>query len=116
LPRVIEKFKLDEKKGERTDRFFPKKSDGKTIALYLGLKLVSNGSIAVFCGRKTTAAKICKIALDIIERGISLALPLPLQFSEQQEVERLAYLHVKNLGAEALSFTKCKIWHFLTLW
>lgn len=99
VPRVIERFKLGRKKRERTDRFFPEKSDGQAIALYLGLKLVPNGSIAVFCGRKSTAASVCDKAVDIIERGAPLALPL--DFSDAQEVERLRHLHVENLGAES---------------
>lgn len=99
VPRVIERFKLDKKGRERSDRFFPEKSDGQAIALYLGLKLVQNGSIAVFCGRKSTVTNICEKAVDIIERGTPLSLPL--EFSSQQEVERLTHLHIENLGAEA---------------
>ena len=66
VPRVIERFNLGKKKRERTDRFFPEKTDGQAIALYLGLKLVPNGSIAVFCGKKSTAASVCEKAVDII--------------------------------------------------
>src|SRR5690606_39569899 len=78
---------------------FPERDDGQAIALYLGLKLVPNGSIAVFCGRKSTAASVCEKAVDIIERGVPLALPS--DFSDAQEVERLRQLHVENLGADA---------------
>lgn len=99
VPRVIERFNLGRKKRERTDRFFPEKTDGQAIALYLGLKLVQNGSIAVFCGRKSTAASVCEKAVDIIERGAPLALPS--DFSDTQEVARLTHLHVENLGADA---------------
>lgn len=99
VPRVIERFNLGKKKRERTDRFFPEKTDGQAIALYLGLKLVPNGSIAVFCGKKSTAASVCEKAVDIIERGAPLALPS--DFSDAQEVARLTHLHVKNLGAGA---------------
>ncbi len=99
VPRVIERFNLGRKNQERTDRFFPEKTDGQAIALYLGLKLVPNGSIAVFCGRKSTAASVCEKAVDIIERGVPLALPS--DFSDAQEVERLTHLHVENLGAVA---------------
>jgi len=99
VPRVIERFKLERKGRERNDRFFPEKTGGQAIALYLGLKLVPNGSIAVFCGRKSTAASVCEKAVDIIERGISLTLPS--DFSDAQEVERLTHLHVENLGADA---------------
>ncbi|EOW9120562.1 DEAD/DEAH box helicase [Vibrio cholerae] len=99
VPRVIERFNLGRKKRERTDRFFPEKTYGQAIALYLGLKLVPNGSIAVFCGRKSTAASVCEKAVDIIERGAPLALPS--DFSDAQEVARLTHLHVENLGADA---------------
>jgi superfamily II DNA/RNA helicase len=99
VPRVIERFNLRRRKRERTDRFFPEKTDGQAIALYLGLKLVPNGSIAVFCGRKSTAASVCEKAVDIVERGAPLALPS--DFSDAQEVVRLTHLHVENLGADA---------------
>jgi superfamily II DNA/RNA helicase len=99
VPRVIESFNLGRKKRERTDRLFPEKTDGQAIALYLGLKLVPNGSIAVFCGRKSTAASVCEKAVDIIERGAPLALPS--DYSDAMEVERLTHLHIENLGADA---------------
>ncbi len=99
VPRVIEGFNLGRRRRERKDRFFPEKSDGQAIALYLGMKLAPNGSIAIFCGRKSTAANICEKAVEVIERGTPLSLPL--EFSDQQEVKRLTYLHAANLGAEA---------------
>lgn len=99
VPRVIERFNLGKRKNELKDRFFPEKSDGQAIALYLGLKLVPNGSVAIFCGTKLTAAGICAKAVDFIGRGI--ALPLPQEFSDHKEVERLHHLHVEHLGAKA---------------
>lgn len=99
VPRVIEKFNLGRTKRERKDRFFPEKTDGQAIALYLGLKLVPNGSIAVFCGRKSIAASICEKAVDIIGRGAPLSMPS--DFSDAEEVARLTHLHVENLGADA---------------
>ena len=102
VPRVIERFNLGRKKGERKDRFFPDKTtDVQAIALYLGLKLVPKGSIAVFCGKKSTVASICKKAVDIIERETSF--PLPSDCSDSQEVERLTHLYVENLGDDALA-------------
>ncbi|MBF0145153.1 MAG: DEAD/DEAH box helicase [Magnetococcales bacterium] len=99
VPRVIERFNLGRKKREKMDRYFPDKTDGQAIALYLGLKLVPNGSIAVFCGKKSTAASVCEKAVGIIERGAPLTLPS--KFSDAEEVERLTNLHIKNLGADA---------------
>ncbi|WP_338454641.1 DEAD/DEAH box helicase [uncultured Alteromonas sp.] len=109
VPRVIERFTLGRKPRETTERFFPEQAMkpngkpnpdfGKTVALYLGLRLAPNGSIAIFCGRKSTAASICDKIVDIIERDAPLALPSV--FSDTQEVERLRHLHVENLGADA---------------
>lgn len=99
VPRVIESYVLPKKPRERKSRLFPKKSDGQAIALYLGLKLTMNGSIAIFCGRKSTAANICEKAVEIIERGVPL--PLPNEFSNREEIELLHNLHVVNLGAGA---------------
>lgn len=99
VPRVIERFNLGKRGREQKDRHFPERDDGQAIALYLGIKLTPNGSIAIFCGRKSTATSICEKAVEFIDRGIPL--PLPQEFSDRREVERLHYLHVANLGPEA---------------
>lgn len=104
VPRVIETFNLGRKGKETKDRLFPLKSEGQSIALYLGMKLALNGSIAIFCGLKTTAASICEKALDAIERGIPLEKPL--KYSNEHEVSRLHNLHIRNLGA-ATPASKC---------
>ncbi len=99
VPRVIESFNLGRRGRERRDRHFPEWNDCQAIALYLGIKLAPNGSIAIFSGRKDTADNICKRAVNIIERNIDLSLPSV--FSNNQEVSRLAYLYLKNLGVDA---------------
>lgn len=98
VPRVIEKLTLKNRGRETKERFFPEKSDGKTIALYIGLKLVSMGSVAIFCGRKDTATNLCEKAVDIFERKASL--DQPSKFSNPKEIERLLYLHTENLGRD----------------
>jgi hypothetical protein len=99
VPRVIERFNLGRRGREQKDRHFPERDDGQAIALYLGIKLSINGSIAIFCGKKSTATSICEKAVEFIDRGIPL--PLPQEFSDRKEVQRLHYLHVENIGAEA---------------
>ena len=99
VPRVIERFNLGRRGREQKDRHFPERDDGQAIALYLGIKLATNGSIAIFCGKKSTATSICEKAVEFIDRGIPL--PLPQEFSDRREVERLHYLHVANLGTDA---------------
>lgn len=99
VPKVIERFNLGRRGREQNDRHFPERDDGQAIALYLGIKLAPNGSIAIFCGKKSTATSICEKAVEFINRGIPL--PLPQEFSDRREVERLHYLHVANLGTDA---------------
>ena len=99
VPRVIERFNLGRRGRERKDHYFPERDDGQAIALFLGIKLSINGSIAIFCGKKSTATSICEKSVEFIERGIPL--PLPKEYSDIDEVQRLHYLHVENLGAEA---------------
>lgn len=99
VPRVIERFNLGRRGREQKDRHFPERDDGQAISLYLGIKLAPNGSIAIFCGKKSTATSICEKAVEFIDRGIPL--PLPQEFSDRREVQRLHYLHVANLGPEA---------------
>ena len=99
VPRVIEKIELNKKGRERKKRYFPEKGDGQSIAIYLGFKLVSNGSIAIFCGSKPTAVSICEKAIDIIERNTHLKQPK--EYSNYQEVIRLRNLHILNLGKDS---------------
>ena len=99
VPRVIEKIELNKKGRERKKRYFPEKGDGQSIAIYLGFKLVSNGSIAIFCGSKPTAVSICEKAIDIIERNTHLKQPK--EYSNYQEVIRLRNLHILNLGEDS---------------
>lgn len=109
VPRVIEPITLNRKKGERNARLFPGK-DHLSVALYLGLKLVPNGGIAIFCGQKQTAVKICRQAVDIYERNISF--PPPREFSNQDEIDRLVYLHGLNLGEDAPTTQSAKFGFF----
>lgn len=99
VPRVIQSRPLSMRPRERTQRVFPEKDDGPSIGLYLGLKLVQNGSIAVFCGRKDTAANLCADAVDIFERDYPP--PTPLTVSNAAEAEKISRLFGLHTGKEA---------------
>jgi superfamily II DNA/RNA helicase len=111
VPRVIERFNLGRKPREKFDRFFPEQAlkangkpnpdFGKTVALYLGLKLFKQGSIAIFCGKPEAASNICKKAVEYYSRGLSL--PFPSNISNEKELERLHRLYIANLGADDTS-------------
>jgi len=74
---------------------FPKKNANE-ISLYLALTLAKNGGIAMFCGRKDTAAAICRTAVKVYEKGLNI--PSPINFSDTSEINKIAYLVEKNLG------------------
>ncbi len=102
VPRVIESFELQRRKGESKHRLFPDKSKakdvGKQIALYLGLKLMVNGAVAIFCGTKVTASGLCETIVDAFSRN--LPLPKPTECSDKKEIMKLHYLYSRNLGSE----------------
>ncbi|WP_159518259.1 DEAD/DEAH box helicase [Sunxiuqinia indica] len=104
VPRVIEQTTFPLRGRERNQRMFPEKNDGKSIALYLALKLVKNGAVAIFCGSKLTVKSISEKVLDITERGFETGKPLIS--SNIEEVEKLTYLHQKHLGDDHY-MTRC---------
>lgn len=104
VPRVIEVHQLARKGRERIPRFFPNKAktsenSDNTVALYLGLKLVPNGGVAIFCGTKTTAISITKILVDIYSR--SLDIKSPANYANPVEVDKMLYLHTLHLGIDS---------------
>ncbi len=100
VPRVIEELPLLRLPREK-QRLFPERTDGKDVALFLGLKLVKNGAVAIFCGRKDTAANLCGRAVGVFKRNVELAPPLSL--SDPDETARLVYLLAANVGPDAFS-------------
>jgi hypothetical protein len=110
VPRVIRSSSLALRPKERRARRFPEKGDPQSVALYLGLTLVRNGAIAIFCGRKDTATGLCEALVDVADRG--LAIPMPVTVSDGPEVERLAALYERNLGASAAAARGAKIGAF----
>lgn len=98
VPRLIADTPLPLRGRERNERRFPE-NDGGDVGLFLGLHVVRNGSVAVFCGRKDSVTKICKRAVDIFDRGI--ALDRPIQHSDASEVEKIRFLAEAELGAIA---------------
>lgn len=77
VPRVIEQVNLGAKAGEKSIRVFPKrdKDEAKDVALYLGIRVVPQGAVAIFCGRKDTASGIATRAVEIYERGFEADSP-----------------------------------------
>ena len=97
VPRVLSSKLLGKlTKGERKPRYFPTRGDGQSIALFLGLKLVPQGSVAVFCGVKSSVKTACETLAEAYARGLDL--PAPREESDAEEVARLATLVRRHLG------------------
>lgn len=109
VPQVIEKIKLERKKGESLTKpkYFPNPTKGKEIAIFLGLKLVSKGAVAIFCGRKDTASGLCELAAERFSRKLPLAAPV--EFSDHDEISKLIYLINENLGSKSPSAISARI-------
>ncbi|MFJ6272546.1 DEAD/DEAH box helicase [Pseudarthrobacter oxydans] len=98
VPRVISDVPLQRLPREKKDRRFPEKNGGD-VGLFLGLHVVANGSVAVFCGQKLSVTSICRRAVDLAKRN--LETDWPLKFSDAQEVESIRSLLELQLGETA---------------
>lgn len=101
VPRVIEQQELDLLGRERKRRFFPERDDAGDVSLYLGLRLASEGAVAIFCGRKSTAEKIVKRSVDIYMRNLDLTQPSV--YSNTEEIRKLMNLYTLHFGEDSES-------------
>ncbi|WP_317897759.1 DEAD/DEAH box helicase [Aurantibacillus circumpalustris] len=104
VPRVLEQFSLEKLGRETKPRVFPTKSNGKEIALYLGIKLVRNGGVAIFCGTKASVTAICEIVSNISNRNFDIEYPVTT--SDKDEITKLSYLIEQHLGEDSVA-RKC---------
>lgn len=111
VPRVLQKEVLEKLPRERKQRSFPDKEDGMSVALYLGLKLVSNGGVAIFCGNKDTPNTITKKLIDLSKRNYNSSFPY--EFSDPIETQRLKNLISLNLGENSLPYKAAALGVFL---
>ncbi|NMZ73251.1 DEAD/DEAH box helicase [Pseudomonas nitroreducens] len=98
VPRVIADTVLPMRGRERTERRFPEKNGGD-VGLFLGLHVVRNGSVAIFCGRKDSVTKICSRAVEILDRGLDV--DWPIASSDAMEVDKIRALCEFELGVGA---------------
>lgn len=101
VPRVVQTKVLNKVGKEKKQRYFPDfKSNKQDVGIYYAIKLIGNGSIAIFCSKKDTVNNILKRFIDLKERGISLEDFSTL--SDETERSKIAYLIKKHLGENNL--------------
>jgi POLQ-like helicase len=101
VPRTIESVDLGKLGTKERLRRFPQKGkdEHKDVALYLGIKLIPNGSVAIFCGKKETASKLAVRAVEIYSHGY--AESPPSSFSNKNELEKLRSLVAEHYGCNS---------------
>lgn len=107
VPRVLVEEQLALKGRERKIKTFPVRTESSSIALFLGLKLVSNGGVAIFCGMKSSVTKILRNTADVFSRNISLSAPSIV--CDQEELTRLCFLYEQNFGDQSELTTAAKL-------
>ena len=96
VPRIIEQQQLNKIGRERNNRFFPQKNDSNSISIYLGKKLVNQGSVAIFCGQKRSIKNLCDQVNDLIERQYNF--DNIINYSNLNEISKIYNLYKANLG------------------
>jgi POLQ-like helicase len=99
VPRVIEQSVFAPKPRETKNKAFPEKYASNDIALYLGIRLVPRGAVAIFCGLKATASGIAKRAVEVYERGLEGAPPAAS--ANADELRRIKNLVDGHFGEES---------------
>ena len=101
VPRVLEQQTLTKRPRETSDRLFPEKDSPNDIALYLGVRLAPQGAVAIFCGRKITAAGMAARAVEIYERGFTLQPPSAS--ANADELRRMKNLIDGHFGSTSIA-------------
>ena len=98
VPRIIATQKLELRGRERKQQLFPDRdaNESTEVGLYLGLHLVENGSVAIFCGVKDSVVSLARRAAYVFDRGVDL--PKPLAVSNAEQISKLTHLAEQNLG------------------
>lgn len=100
LPRILSQQELKLSKRESKKRIFPSKENATEVGIYLGCRLIPNGAVAIFNGRKDSAYSLIKKMVDVYDRGFSLKPPA--DFSDLEEINKLYNLICGNFGNKSI--------------
>ena len=106
VPSVLTVFPLRNKARESLPRTFPQLAPGSApettqIAAFLVCRLSSSGLVSIFAGRKDSAEKIARIAVEAYDRGLSM--PSPLEYSDNIVEATILNSYIESLmGIESV--------------
>lgn len=107
VPRTVDVSSLERLGKERKTRQFPELNNANDISIYYSNKLVKNGGVAIFCGRKDTVNVVLRRFRKLNERKYDLSNFL--RASDRLEVEKIGNLIGKNLGYDSIEYTCSKL-------
>ena len=73
VPRTVNVSKLELLGKERKPKVFPELKNANDISIYYGIKLIKNGGVAIFCGRKDTVNIVLRRFIDLNNRKYDLS-------------------------------------------
>lgn len=103
VPRTVSISKLELLGKERKQKVFPELKNANDISIYYSIKLIKNGGVAIFCGRKDTVNIVLKRFIDLNNRKYNLSDFL--ENSDISEVEKIGNLIGKNIGYDSIEYT-----------
>ena len=103
VPRTVSVSKLEQLGKERKQKVFPELTNANDISMYYGTKLINNGGVGIFCGRKDTVNVILRRFIDLNNRNYDLTDFL--KNSDRSEVEKIGNLIGQNLGYDSVEYT-----------
>lgn len=103
VPRTISVSRLEQLGKERKQKVFPELTNKNDISIYYGIKLINNGGVGIFCGRKDTVSAVLRKFIDLNNRNYDLSNFLTN--SDISEVEKIGNLIGQNLGYDSVEYT-----------
>lgn len=102
VPRTVSVSELELLGKERKQKVFPELSNANDISIYYGTKLINNGGVGIFCGRKDTVNVVLRRFIDLNNRNYDLTDFL--KNSDKYEVEKIGNLLGQNLGYDSVEY------------
>lgn len=103
VPRTISVSRLEQLGKERKQKVFPELTNKNDISIYYGIKLINNGGVGIFCGKKDTVNVVLRRFIDLNNRNYDLTNFL--KNSDRSEVEKIGNLIGQNLGYDSVEYT-----------
>ncbi|MGV3007154.1 DEAD/DEAH box helicase [Streptococcus pluranimalium] len=107
VPRTVSVSELEQLGKERKQKVFPELTNANDISIYYGTKLINNGGVGIFCGRKDTVNVVLRRFIDLNNRNYDLTDFL--KNSDGSEVEKIGNLIGQNLGYDSVEYTCSQI-------